>query len=757
MISLCIISRKEDELALKSAIASAQQFVDEVIVVDTTPDGEIFKGDLEEHVKSVPFKWTNDFSAARNFSFEQATGDVILWLDSDDILVNPEKLPELAKRITDGETDWIELEYIYSKDDQGRVTMRHWKPRLTRKGTGKWVGRIHETYQAEQGIVVERSEEVKVDHQITPEHSVASAKRNLEILLEEFEKDGDDTDPRTLYYLGMTLMEIKEFDKAAYFFSRHIPRCGWVEEKYFSMHYLSHCLSYDGKYDEAIRVALEATTVAPQWSLAYFDLAEFYSLKGEYWKVIEWTLTGQSKDTPDPKSYFINDLDYTVMPMGRLADAYLQVHMFEDAAQIATALKKRWPEDPLIQELYDTCIKIMQDEEFVNSFVKVADTIRRKDRVKAVRLFDILPSDLDADIRIQHLRKLIVPPKSWGDKSIAIYCGEGNGENWAYPSVFTGIGGSEEAVINISKELVALGYEVTVYNNCGSQRGIYEGVEYVPYYHINTNDSFNILISWRMPALFHDEIKAKKKIVWLHDIAYPQQFSEKGIENADTFVFLSKWHRDNMPSIPDEKVFISNNGIDPKHFENIPEKEERIFWGSSYDRGLVCLLKDIMPKVNEKLGREIPVDVCYGLDNLRKEAEFSPHYKAVLEEVTPLLELPFVTHHGRVSHQKVAELMKRAKVMAYPSEFGETNMITSQKAQAAGTYVVITKQAGGAPEYIVFGDIIDAPEIYSNQESQDKYVSALVKALETEHKPKESVSERFSWKTTAESWKKGLL
>ena len=44
-----------------------------------------------------------------------------------------------------------------------------------------------------------------------------------------------------------------------------------------------------------------------------------------------------------------------------------------------------------------------------------------------------------------------------------------------------GLGGSESAVILISKELVKLGFDVTVYNNCedtAAKPGIYDGVKY---------------------------------------------------------------------------------------------------------------------------------------------------------------------------------------------------------------------------------------------------------------------------------------
>jgi glycosyltransferase involved in cell wall biosynthesis len=111
-ISLCIISRKEDEDSLKKALDSCAGHVIEINVIDTSKEGSIRLIDSNDlrysnkdgwtiykstttgliaNCRIIPFKWTNDFAAARNFSFEQATGDVIFWIDSDDTVLHPEK------------------------------------------------------------------------------------------------------------------------------------------------------------------------------------------------------------------------------------------------------------------------------------------------------------------------------------------------------------------------------------------------------------------------------------------------------------------------------------------------------------------------------------------------------------------------------------------------------------------------------------------------------------------------------------------
>ena len=101
-----------------------------------------------------------------------------------------------------------------------------------------------------------------------------------------------------------------------------------------------------------------------------------------------------------------------------------------------------------------------------------------------------------------------------------------------------GLGGSESAVILMSKELVKLGFDVTVFNNCiydDTKEGIYDGVKYLGLNKIKDHEYiFDIVISSRTTVPFikpeqypifsnllynFERIKAnaKLKVVWMHD------------------------------------------------------------------------------------------------------------------------------------------------------------------------------------------------------------------------------------------------
>lgn len=759
-LSLALIGKDEKDALTKLLTTNdLYKYVDEIVLVSGDKNLLAYAERYTFPVKIFYRKWKNDFAAARNYSFDKATGDVIMWADLDDTIEHPEKLPELAQKIIDGHFDWVTMRYDYEFDEYGNCIMVHWKPRLTRAETGNWVGSVHETYIAHKAVSQVRDEDVVIVHHQEPGHRKESGERNLKILLDEFNRDKEKTDPRTLYYLGSTLMETSP-EEAIPFFRLHIKQCGWPEEKYFSIHYLSKCLIWTGRIDEAINASLEATKILPQWSLAYYDVAEGYMYKEDWGKEIQWILTGTTKETPDPATYFVNPLDYELTPFARLVDAYLQIHNFPEAVKLAKELKRKFPNHKDVDDMYKDCRDVEIGENFVRSFINVAGYIRDKDRLKAVKLFDALPIGSDMDKRIQEARRRIVPPKVWEDRSIVIYCHPGH-EEWAYPSLFIGVGGSEEMVIRQSAELQKLGFKVTVYCKCGTMAGTYQGVEYKPYYHFNPEDQFDTLIIWRYAGFMNDVLHAKQKYVWLHDIVHESTFNDKIIKNTDKFLFLSKWHRNNVPGLPEEKVYITRNALDPKDFTKIPDKKSNtLVWTSSYDRGAVCLGRDILPLIEKEIP-DVTLDIAYGTANLEKEMDKIPYLKETYDEMQKIFKKPNVRHHGRLPHQKVHELQAQSMIHAYASEFGETFNISSIKAQANGAYVITTSQAGATPEYVRFGKVLEGNGIYGDKKLQREYADEVIKFLKepvvlTEEARKQIIDE-YSVARLAKEWQKDLL
>jgi len=85
---------KDEQDNLECCLDSIVGAVDEIVVVDTgSTDGTValaqsYGDKVPGGVKVLPFEWSDDFSAARNYGLENADSDWALALDADEELVS---------------------------------------------------------------------------------------------------------------------------------------------------------------------------------------------------------------------------------------------------------------------------------------------------------------------------------------------------------------------------------------------------------------------------------------------------------------------------------------------------------------------------------------------------------------------------------------------------------------------------------------------------------------------------------------------
>lgn len=346
-------------------------------------------------------------------------------------------------------------------------------------------------------------------------------------------------------------------------------------------------------------------------------------------------------------------------------------------------------------------------------------------------------------------------------KDIVIFAGNGV-EDWTPNSVAkTGIGGSELAIIEMSKRLVQNGHKVRVYNSCGKNgEGIYDGVEYYQTEKYQDLNCDTLIVSRQAEAL-HDKynIKSKMKIIWTHDI-FVLSANNALLLKADRILALSKWHRDYLISyhdLPDQQVIVTRNGIDLERFKNknIERNKFKVVYSSSPDRGLPVLL-DVWPKIKKQVP-EAELHIFYGFKNWEAGAINDPdqkdliaHLKQKLKDMEPL-GVKFI---DRVSQERLAEEFLSAGVWAYPTWFSETSCITAMEAQAAGLRI-ITSPIAALTETISSAAFV--PEIWTSPEYQDKFVEETVRALTIPNQSDRMEAQNyafqtFNWDTLAEEW-----
>ncbi len=106
-LSLCMIVKNE-EATLPRTLASAKDVVDEMVVLDTGSGDRTCEIAREFGARVYHFEWRDDFAAARNECLKYATGDWILVLDADEVLV-PEIVPHIKQGIQGDRTLVINL------------------------------------------------------------------------------------------------------------------------------------------------------------------------------------------------------------------------------------------------------------------------------------------------------------------------------------------------------------------------------------------------------------------------------------------------------------------------------------------------------------------------------------------------------------------------------------------------------------------------------------------------------------------------
>lgn len=592
-IALCIITKGDCELdTLKICIQSALPAVDDVYITANGSETKKTKKYCDKNGFFYSyFKWIKDFSAARNFNFQQAESrqkyDYILWLDSDDELVAPQELRNLAITTKQNSYDVVFFDYWYgcrfsdtpSYKTISSVDIIQPRERLISPGTNVWKGRLHETPVPVEGKEIrytKYSHDPKENRNIVVVHrdvipmsylDTEKFKRNQELLelqLED-ERSRGSADPRTLLYLMKIYVEMDEkqkWQKVLDMGEEYLERSGWDEERGVANVCMAQALVKLGRSNEAINryhMSLEEWPYNPETQLHLATL--YYNMK-QYSKAQYWLAVAMEMSPKNP-GRTITNLSAMKELAGRL-NMGLAFNVEKNIDKAATAAKALFDDFPT-QENAAT-LNYIEDIKELNSACKNVDLLSQYldsigESTKIPKLLDTLPIAISSQAFAIKLRNTFIKPKVWDTDEIAYFANFGKAHffKWDGNSLRHGVGGSETAVIRLSEEWVKLGYKVTVYGDPESPCEI-NGVKYVPWYYFNKNDEFNIFIQWRHCGLA-GKAKAKKFLVDLHDVFSQVDYTQEQLAAIDKIMVKSRYHRNLAPAIPDEKFLIISNGI----------------------------------------------------------------------------------------------------------------------------------------------------------------------------------------------------
>jgi glycosyltransferase involved in cell wall biosynthesis len=252
-ISLCMIVKNEEEV-LERCLESVASFCDEIIIVDTGSTDRTKEIAAKYTNNIVDFDWVYDFSAARNYAFNHATKDFILWLDADDILLSEDQQKfELLKQELTEDIDAVSMLYNLSLNDLGEPTFQFRRNRLVKRARNfQWVGAVHE-YLEVSGKTLHS--DISITHGSVKKKSI-DAERNLTIY-ERLLSQGKIFTPRELFYYANELKDNMQYKKAVDYYQKFLAEeKGWVEDKIVACYNLSHCHEMLGEHKTANQALL---------------------------------------------------------------------------------------------------------------------------------------------------------------------------------------------------------------------------------------------------------------------------------------------------------------------------------------------------------------------------------------------------------------------------------------------------------------------------------------------------------------------
>lgn len=367
-----------------------------------------------------------------------------------------------------------------------------------------------------------------------------------------------------------------------------------------------------------------------------------------------------------------------------------------------------------------------------------------------------------------------------------------------------GLGGSESAVILMSKELTKLGFEVTVLNNAidkESQEGIFDGVRFLDLRRLHEpNDlKFDIVISSRTiipflqekyyerfnyPAQVFKQLKdnAKLKIIWLHDtFCSGDWLLEEHVINGDIdeLFTLSDFHTTYITNcdhgarrnfeVLKNKVFITRNGA-VQHIKevDISKKDPNLFvYNASVTKGMIPLVEEIWPKI-KTLIPQAKLKIIGGFYRFREELgpdeQENKFWQLHDRPENKELGIEFT---GIIKQSEIAAILANASYFIFPGAFPETFGISSVEALIHNTPLLACRfgavEETGLEQASYFIDYaIEPNSLFPNinkAEQIDKFVQMVVRAYHNPylHYQKmnycDAIKEIAGWDTVALQWK----
>ncbi|MEA4925768.1 MAG: glycosyltransferase [Syntrophomonadaceae bacterium] len=315
---------RNEEKVLARCLDCAKAIADEIIIVDTgsTDNTKAIAGRYTDNIYDFP--WIDDFAVARNFAFQHATQDYILWLDADDVLADGDQAKLLAvKQNLDPSIDSLTMNYHLAFDQQGNVVFSNRRNRLVKRSNNfQWIGAVHE-YLSVSGKIFD------TDIAVIHKSEWHDSERNLQIYEKRLQA-GEIFSPRDQYYYANELMDHKNYEKAGQWYQIFLAGGqGWVEDNLAACRKLAECFFQLGDFDNALKYSFQSFAYDTPRAEFCCQLGYYFLNAGKFKEAVFWYKLATQVEQPLASRGFINHACWTWLPHIQLCVCYDRMGEYE--------------------------------------------------------------------------------------------------------------------------------------------------------------------------------------------------------------------------------------------------------------------------------------------------------------------------------------------------------------------------------------------------------------------------------------------
>lgn len=262
------------------------------------------------------------------------------------------------------------------------------------------------------------------------------------------------------------------------------------------------------------------------------------------------------------------------------------------------------------------------------------------------------------------------------------------------------LGGSETAVVSMSRALARAGHRVRVFCQTQAPRRVAE-VDYHPASEVYSRlkpEPADVFLSCRHHHALSEPVPARLVGWWNHDM--PADLDVQGalrlLSTTSLFFFLSEFHRkvfvERMPGVAPFGE-ITSNGVDFEGVESVladrqPDSEGlRFAYASRPERGLDVLLEHIWPRLRNRFPDAELLVSSYDMASVSLPDDLQRFY-AKLDALSQ--RTPGVRSLGARTRRDFWNALAGCRAVLYPTSFPEVSCMVALEAQALGVPVVAT-------------------------------------------------------------------